>query len=488
MSAELHWADLPKLRKLLDSGAIGAVELLEQQVSRARDANQRINAICEWNTEQARQEALAFDQGQRKGPLAGIPMTVKESFDVAGLHTTRGIPANRERVMQADASAVARLRAAGALIFGKTNVPYNLADYQSYNEIYGATRNPWDATRTAGGSSGGSAAALAAGMTPIELGGDLGGSIRVPAHCCGVFGHRPTPGVVPFGRYTADNPVPPIDIAVAGPMARSAAALGTVFEVLAGPDAMTARGWQLRLPPARAQRLADFRVGIWLDDASFPVDEAVGAVLEDFVQRLQAQGVQVRRCRPPIEASALNGLYQRLIRAATSLRPPPGDLERWRESLAGAAQPEQEHELQGVFMTHRAWLADDEQRHRLRWQCSTMFDDGLDVILTPALAVTAFPNQHHEDVRERRWQVNGQDRPYRERLFWSALAGLAGLPATVMPAGVARDGLPVGVQVLGAPFDDHTTLAFCAAAEAALGGFRAPAEPGAQHERGEQHG
>lgn len=477
--SELCWADLKTLRALLDGKRLGALELLDHFVARAERLNPAINAICEFDVQRARQASRQADQLRAaasplaRGILHGIPMTVKESFDVAGLKTARGVPAHRDRIAKADSTAVERLRAAGAVVFGKTNVPYNLADYQSFNAIHGVTRNPWNLDCTPGGSSGGSAAALAAGMTPLELGGDLGGSIRVPAHCCGVFGHRPSYGVVPFGRNTADNPVPAVDIAAAGPMARSAADLQALFAVLAGPDALQARGWALQLPPARATRLQDFRVALWFDNGRYPVDDKVRDCLEDFATRLAAAGAQVSRAHPDLDAEMLDRLYMRMIRAATSSRLPPEDLERQRLAWQAGAGPAFADELQGVFCSHRDWLIDDEARQRIRWQCATFFA-GVDILLCPVLPVTAWPHQLDPDFSTRSLQVNGQQLPYRERMFWSALSGLGALPATVMPAGVAANGMPVGVQIISGPFEDHTSLAFAAAAEQALGGFTRP--------------
>jgi amidase len=476
MHPGLCWANLQDLRDLLERKRLGALELLDYFIERAERLNPALNAICEFDLERARQSARQADQSGGAAPrgiLHGIPMTVKESFDVMGLKTARGVPAHRDRVAKADSTAVERLRAAGAIIFGKTNVPYNLADYQSFNAIHGVTRNPWNLDCTPGGSSGGSAAALAAGMTPVELGGDLGGSIRVPAHCCGVFGHRPSYGVVPFGRNTQDNPVPPIDIAAAGPMTRSAADLQALFTVLAGPDALQSRGWQLQLPPPRTTRLQDFRVAVWFDSARYPVDDKVRHCLEDFASRLAAAGAQISRRHPDLDDETLDRLYMRMIRAATSSRLPPEDLERQRQAWQAGAGPDAADELQGVFCSHREWLANDEARQRIRWQCAAFFSD-IDILLCPVLPVTAWPHQLDPDFSTRSLQINGRQLPYRERTFWSALSGLAGLPATVMPAGVAANGMPVGVQIISGPFEDHTSLAFAAAAEQAVGGFTRP--------------
>src|SRR5436190_11003530 len=236
---------------------ISAVELTDHAIARIEGLDARINAVVVRDFERARAAAAQADKalaaGERR-PLLGLPMTVKEAFNVAGLPTTWGFPRGKDWRPAEDALIVARAKAAGAIVLGKTNVPVALADWQSYNDIYGTTNNPWDLGRTPGGSSGGSAASLAAGYVPLELGSDIGGSLRVPAHYCGVFAHKPTYGLVPTRGHTPPN-VPPlpvdIDLAVVGPMARSAADLALALDVIAGPDDPQASAYRLALPPPR---------------------------------------------------------------------------------------------------------------------------------------------------------------------------------------------------------------------------------------------
>src|SRR5205085_9817357 len=227
-----------------------------------------INAVVVRDFDRARQQADAADTVLSKGerrPLLGLPMTVKEAFNVAGLPTTWGIPAFKGWQPMQDALAVTRLKAAGAVILGKTNVPLAISGWQSFNDVYGTTNSPWDLGRTPGGSSGGSAASLAAGYVALELGSDLNGSIRQPAHCCGVFGHKPSTGLVPLGGHVPPRADPAgsdatVGLGVVGPMARSAADLALALGVIAGPEDRESNAWRLSLPSARHDRLRDFRV------------------------------------------------------------------------------------------------------------------------------------------------------------------------------------------------------------------------------------
>src|SRR5207244_5633377 len=255
------------------------------------------------------------------GPLHGVPMTIKESYDVAGLPTTWGVPASKNNIATTNAVAVDRLLGAGVVLFGKTNVPLYLADWQSFNAIYGTTNNPWDVTRAPGGSSGGSAAALAAGLTGLEAGSVIGASIRNPAHYCGVWGHKPTYGICPPAGQALPGNVAPSDISVIGPMARSAADLALGLEVMAGADAIDGAGWRLELPPPRRKTLKEYRVAIMLNDPNAEVDREVQDVLQRLADFLARSGAQVSdRARPAIDTAVAARLYVRLLRAATSGR------------------------------------------------------------------------------------------------------------------------------------------------------------------------
>src|SRR5580765_1535951 len=275
---------------------IGCLELLDLYLARVEKYDGALNAIVVRDVDRARTRARAADRALAKrqpwGPLHGVPMTIKESYDVAGLPTTWGVPAYAKNVATKNAVAVDRLLGAGVVLFGKTNVPLFLADWQSYNAIYGTTNNPWDVARAPGGSSGGSAAALAAGLTGLEAGSDIGSSIRNPAHFCGVFGHKPTWGIIPRHGQSLPGQVAAVDIDVVGPLARSADDLALALSVMAGPDPTEAAGWQLHLPPARQKRLRDFKVALMLEAPESPVDAEVQDRLQGLADFLGRQKVK----------------------------------------------------------------------------------------------------------------------------------------------------------------------------------------------------
>ena len=304
------------------AGELSALEALESCLARVAELDGPINAVVALDEEGARAAAAAADlalaRGRTLGPLHGVPMTIKDSFETAGLASTSGAAALASHVPAADADAVARLRAAGAVIFGKTNVPLMAGDMQTYNDVYGTTNNPWDRGRTPGGSSGGAAAALALGLTPLELGSDIGGSIRTPAGFCGIYGHKSSWGVVPIRGHIPGPPgsLTVADLAVAGPMARSAADLELGLEVLAAPRAWDAVAWRLELPAARARELRDFRVAAWLDDPACRVDSAVRELLEAQVAELRAAGVHVdSEARPALTLEDAHETYLPLLGA-----------------------------------------------------------------------------------------------------------------------------------------------------------------------------
>src|SRR5262245_28605184 len=278
---------------------VSAAELLEQSIGRIEKHDGKLNAVVVRDFERARSAAREADAALARGerrPLLGLPMTVKESFNVAGLPTTWGLPSARDWMPQEDALTVSRLKRAGAVIIGKTNVPRQLTDWQSYNDIYGTTNNPWDVARTPGGSSGGAAAALAAGFVPLELGSDIGGSLRVPAHFCGVFAHKPTLGLVP-GRGQTPPRVPALpvegDLAVVGPMARTAADLALALDVMAGPDEVLGLGYQLALPPPRHTALRDFRVVVLDTHPLLPAAASVRGAIAQLADKLGNAGAKV---------------------------------------------------------------------------------------------------------------------------------------------------------------------------------------------------
>jgi amidase len=446
---------------------IGCVELLDLYLDRVRKHDGTLNAVVVRDFERARTRARAADRalgrGQAWGPLHGVPMTVKESYDVAGLPTTWGVPAFESNVATKNAVVVDRLLDAGAVIFGKTNVPLFLADWQSYNAIYGTTNNPWDVTRSPGGSSGGAAAALAAGLTALEAGSDIGSSIRNPAHFCGVYGHKPTWGIVPRTGQALPWQTAPVDIDVVGPLARSADDLALALSVMAGPDAIEAAGWQLRLRAPKQKRLRDFRVALMLDAPGFPVDRDVTDRLQALGDFLRRQKVKVdERARPALDTAEVWRVYVRLLRAATSDRQSDADFDK-NFGIARSLAPDDEsyyaRAMRAAVLSHRDWLAANEARHRMRRAWAGFFDD-YDLLLCPVAGTAAFPHDQKGERHERMLTVNGRRVAVTDHMFWAGYAGVVYLPATAAPCGFTPAGLPVGVQIIGPQYGDLTCLAF----------------------------
>jgi amidase len=446
---------------------IGCLELLDLYLARGEKYNPALNAIIATDFEGARQRARAADdalaRGAPWGPLHGVPMTIKESYDVMGLPTTWGIPELRDNHPPRNALAVDRLLAAGVVLFGKTNVPIYLADYQSYNTIYGTTNNPWDPARAPGGSSGGSAAALAAGLTGLEAGSDIGSSIRNPAHYCGVFGHKPTWGIVPPRGQALPGRVAVTDISVIGPMGRSADDLALGLAAMAGADEIDGAGWQLRLPPPRRKSLHEYRVAVMLTDPNSDVDLAVQDRLQALADFLAKKHVTVSdRARPDVDTGEAHRVYIQLLRAATSGRQSAAEFEKNLATAQTLAPGDHSYFAQMTranTLHHRDWLAANETRHRMRLKWAEFFTEW-DLLLCPPAASAAFPHDHAGERHERTIEVNGQRVPTVDQLFWAGLTGMVYLPASVAPIGLTPAGLPVGVQIAGPQYGDRMCIAF----------------------------
>lgn len=471
-----------QLLAALDDRKLSSRELLDHLLARIERRNTALNAVVTLDAERARARADAADaaraRGERWGPLHGLPMTVKDVFETEGLRTTSGSPDLADHVPAADAESVARLRTAGAVIFGKTNTPTLAADWQTDNPVFGRTANPRDPGRTPGGSSGGSAAALAAGLTPLELGSDIGGSIRIPSHFCGTTGHKPTWGIVPTRGHIPGPPGWRVeeDINVAGPMARSAAGCALALEVLAGPPADAAVAWRLSLPPARRERLADYRVAAWLDDAHCPVEPEVRTALEAAVDALRREGVRVDdTARPEIDLAESQDLYVRMVTPVLADALDPSLVE----GLAGLTEPPPGVPPHLVAWARRArlphaeWRALHDRREALRARWARFFRDW-DAVLLPVAAFPAIPHDASQPVFDRRVPVVGGERPYMDIWSWVGPIGVALLPATVVPVGATPAGLPVGLQVAGPHLEDRTCLDLGGRLEGILGGFRPP--------------
>jgi amidase len=477
---ELAFKSAVELAALVRSRKVGALELLDHYLARIARYNPKLNAVivlrADWARERAKLADAALARGEVWGPLHGLPMTVKESYQVTGLATTWGHTAFRDNVAREDAVVVERLQAAGAIVFGKTNVPYLLQDFQSYNAIYGTTNNPWDVTRIPGGSSGGSAAALAAGLTGLETGSDIGGSIRNPSHFCGVFGHKPTHNVVPMRGHSLGG-LSFADISVVGPLARAAEDLALYMDCVAGADLWHAPGWTLTLPPPKSSRLKDWRVAVWLDHPISPVDRAVGERIQRAADALAKAGATVSdTARPEIDWNGAWSLYLQLLHGVMGWRMPQADFDRLAARATALAPDDTSFpalEARGATQRHRDWLVANEQRFQMRLAWRRFFESW-DVLLCPISPTTAFPHDQSDSQNDRRITVNGKSAPYLNQLFWAGITGAVYLPSTVLPLGPAADGLPAGAQLVGPEYGDRSTIELARLLARETGGFTAP--------------
>jgi amidase len=484
-AADLSYGSIGELLSALYARKLSASELLDHTIARIEALDGPINAIIVRDFDRAREVARAADAALGRGerlPLLGIPVTLKEPFNVAGLPTTWGFPQFRDFQPAEDALLVARLKAAGAIIIGKTNIPIGLRDFQSYNEIYGATNNPWDLGRSPGGSSGGCGAALAAGFGPLSIGSDIGGSIRVPSHFCGVFGHKPSLGLVPLRGYGLPpaRPVPGQgDLAVVGPMARTAADLALSLDVIAGPDeTRDGIGYRLALPAPRHDQLGGFRILVIDSHPLMPTGDAVRSAIGRLAERLGKSGARVARATtslPDLADSAR--LYMRLLNGARSPRLTPAALAE-AQGVATALSPDdrslQAERARGWGMIHRDWLAADAIRLQLQQKWHELFRE-FDAVIYPAAAVPAFPHDHSEPFDARQLDIDGKRYNYSDACFiWADPASTCGLPATAVPIERASSGLPIGVQIIGPFLEDRTTIALAGLIEREFGGFVPP--------------
>jgi amidase len=438
---------------------ISSRELTEMLLARIDAVNPAVNAVVELRREAALQEAVAADKkgslGDGVGPLHGIPMTIKDSFNVTGLHTTWGNLSFKDYIADSDAMVVRRLRQAGAIIVGKTNVHFMLADFaQTANELYGVTNNPWDTTRTPGGSTGGGAAAVSAGMTFLEYGTDLVGSIRIPASFCGVYGLKPSVGIVPLTGFQPPGPPPgPSDMmymSAVGPLARSAGDLRTALNVTAGPEAPAAHAYSWSLSRPRHTRLEDFRVGVVLDHEQAPVSSEVTTLLSAAVDAVRRAGATV--------------------------------VEGWPEGVDPVTEAESfgyHVELFFAFQQHGErfermpeFIDQENQRMSARAGWSRYFND-IDVFVCPADFTPPFPHDSRP-FEERTITTPEGERPYDNQPFWISHASLPGLPSVVAPIGRTPGGLPVGAQIVGPLHEDDTALTFAELLGDVIGGYEPP--------------
>ena len=480
----MHFKTACELTQALRTREISAVDVMEHTLSRIEALDEGLNAVVVRDFERARAAARAADTALAAGAggvLTGVPMTVKEAINVAGLPTTWGMPDGRDGAVARDAVVVQRLRQAGAIIVGKTNVPTGLADWQTFNPVYGVTRNPWNPKRSPGGSSGGAAAALAAGFVPLEIGSDLSGSLRIPAHCCGVYAHRPSHGLVPM-RGFAPPGVPVLsvaaepDLAVLGPMARSAADLSMALDVIAGPDDDRARAYRLGLPPPRHTALEDFRVLVLDRHPASPTSSEVRERLSQLSEQLSGFGCRVAFESPFLPS--LEGLFETfvpLLMSFVGADMPEAAYRSVTDRVASLPAFETDRgtlSLRGLVLSHRDWLHLDRARTRHAHQWRELFAVW-DIVLCPAMPTTALLHDH-APMDERTIRIDGRSHPYDSQSVWSSVAAVCGQPATSMPVGRSGDVLPIGVQAIGPFMEDRTPLAFAHLVEKVRGGFERP--------------
>jgi amidase len=478
---ELDFASALEAAKAVRQRKISSYELTQRMLTRIEKFNPKLNAVVNILHDQANSEARRADESQARGdllgPLHGVPILVKDAFEIAGVPTTAGIDALVKYRPATDSEVVRRLRAAGAIILGNTNVPFGLNDWQSYNKIYGTTNNPWDMSRTPGGSSGGSTAALSAGLAYLSPGSDRTGSLRVPAHFCGVYGHKPSLNVVPLRGWMpspSGSPQLPETLAVAGPLARSARDLMLAMQIMGGPDGNEALAYRWAMPAPRRKRLQDYRVGFVLDDPACPVDEPVRRCLAEAVGALGKAGVQLKEGWPAgIDPKAQYRTYLYLLYSIIGMLPPGVKLEDMKPLALKADGSIASVFAQTLFDPHSRYLDYVREQASARSAWKLAFRD-IDVFLMPASFVLAFPHDHSEPQISRHLMTMAGPRPYLDLIFWNSFANLSGNPATTAPIGRSPQELPVGVQILGPYLEDATPIDFADKMATVVGGFVSP--------------
>lgn len=461
----------------LDSGEISSAELVELHIDRIEARDGELNAIPVRTFDRARDAAVAADAARARGsraPLLGLPLTLKESTQVAGLPQSAGIVELKDYRPTHDGVVARRLFAAGACLLGKTDIPVALGDWQADSPVYGRTNNPWDLARTPGGSTGGGGAALAAALTPLEIGSDIGGSIRVPAAYCGIYGHRPSEtaipraGAFPFGDL--ENPA--IVLGVQGPLARTTADIELLFDVVAGPGEGEDAGWRLALPPARHDTLAAFRVAIMPPTPLAQPSDAMQEKVDELASFLGRAGATVAQAMPELDHRAYFADYLTLLTAITSV----GMSREPREEAARATDPGNDEILAalraGYIVDANAYinLLSRREHARAAWRA---FFANWDVLVCPTALDVAFEHQSG-DQDQRVLTVDGRSVSYMLNIVYPMWAIHAGQPATAFPAGLSSSGLPVGLQAIGPYLGDRTTIQFARMLEREWHAFESP--------------
>jgi amidase len=469
-----------ELTKKIKSKEISSLELTQTYIDRIEKYDDSINAVVVRIFDKALEDAIkadkALENGEYWGPLHGLPMTIKESYKIKGTKATWGNEAYRNNMADSDGLAVQRFKNAGAHFLGKTNVPLDLADFQSYNTIYGQTNNPWDVSKIPGGSSGGSAAALAAGFTGLEAGSDIGGSIRNPAHYCGVYGHKPTHAIIPSSGHELVPNVPEPDLSVCGPLARSAEDLGLALDVMSGPFGEEAVGWKLQLPEPQFKDLKDLKVAIWATDEMAPVASEISERALMVGEKLASLGATVSLdARPSFDTLHQEIVYQTLLQSVMSVSMPKDEIEKVQEIVNNLEPEDMSAEAllaRGSVLSHRNWIRTNYQREQIKIAWSEFFSEW-DILICPQQATTAFPHDHRK-FSERKTIVDNQEQPYFQQIFWAGMIVNAHLPSTVFPTGPSNEGLPIGLQAVSGLYQDKKTIKFCELLSKEIRGFTPP--------------
>jgi amidase len=461
---------------------VSSREVLDQLLTRVDEVNPALNAVVALDVDRARAAAAAADdataRGDAVGPLHGLPMTVKDVWETEGLVTTSGAPELKDHVPSADAIAVGRLKRAGAVIFGKTNTPLYAGDFQTYNEVYGRTNNPWDTSRTTGGSSGGSAAAVATGMTPLELGSDIGGSIRNPSHYNGVYGLKPSWGLVPSRGHIPGPPgsLVEADVNCNGPIARSLDDLRTGIELLAGPLPEDAVAWRVELEAGPPVDPGALRIATVFDQGRdvVPLSSAVSGNLEAFAGRLADAGIAVDAISLPVPLSEGLRSWQDMVLPIIGTGMPDEVYDAMAPMADAPGDDMATSAGRAIVATYRNWARANQQRQLQRAAWASVFEH-YDAVLAPVMPTTAFPHDTERDMLERELDVDGIAVPHMLAVAWCGAIGTVLLPVVTLPTGPASDGLPVGVQVVGPYLTDVRMIEIARCLDDAAGpGFVPP--------------
>jgi len=466
----------------IKQGEVSSLEVLESFLAQVEKVNPKINAIVALDIERAKEKAKEADNKislkSKLRPLHGLPMTIKDAFEVEGIVSTGGNPAWKDNIPKRNAEAVQRLVDAGAIIFGKTNVPFLSSDLQSFNKIYGTTNNPWDLERTPGGSSGGSAAALAAGMTPLELGSDIGGSIRVPAHFCGLYGHKPSYNII---SEVGHMPPPPGSIltgnglSVAGPLARSPEDLEIALDVLVAAQEQDSQAWKVKLPKARTKKIKELKIAVWPDEPYAEADDEITSLIKDTAEDLRHAGAKVETVDLPISFEEIDKIYSLLLNPLMLAGSPKETFEtlaKLNESLDPNDVSELAKVARGSVLKHADWVLVNAIRQNMRQKWREFFNK-FDVILCPTCITPAFKHNHNP-VHERKLTINGKDDEYLRATLWAGPAVSAGLPSTNVPIGMSSNNLPISMQITGPYLEDKTCLEVAKVVRNLRGGFKIP--------------